>query len=323
VPSKLRLVTLMAFLKLSFARKGSVMKAIIFVSCAHSVNFHFEIFKAAETDNSTGSEPSVTSKTVARAAYITSNANQDIALHKLYGDLDQPVRTATLKSFSDCKEPALLITTDIASRGLDIPSVDLVVELDPAFSFDEHVHRVGRTARAGRPGKAVLFLLPGAEEGYVSLLQSGATAELYDTVLQRGLSIPWQELPFETHAKISQDQSYTEKAESLQLHLEQRLLTDKRLLDLGRNGFKSHIRAYATHVKPERVYFNLAEVHLGHVAKSFALREAPGGIGNGLDRKASRKTRAGRPKGDEGGEGMYVRLSKKLVDSGVSEFNIG
>jgi ATP-dependent RNA helicase DDX31/DBP7 len=332
VPAKLRLVTLLSFLKLTFARKGSVMKAMVFVSCAHSVNFHFELLRAAGSDTGSESEHKLTSNTVAKAAYITSSANRDIVLHKLYGDLEQPVRTATLKSFSDSKEPALLITTDIASRGLDIPSVDLVVELDPAFSVEEHVHRVGRTARAGRPGKAVLFLLPGAEEGYVSLLPSGATAQLYDTTLHRGLSIPWEDFPFETHANMSQDQSYTDKAESLQLHFEQRLLNNRRLLDLGRNGFKSHIRAYATHVKPERGYFDMAELHLGHVAKSFALREAPGGIGNGLDKRASKKSRAKRAKGDgiEGAEDgtagsrdMYERLSRMLVNSGASEFNIG
>jgi len=331
VPAKLRLVTLLSFLKLTFARKGSVMKAMIFVSCAHSVDFHFELLKAADSDTMSESEHSLTSKTVVKAAYITSKANHDITVHKLYGGLEQPVRTATLKSFSDAKEPALLITTDIASRGLDIPFVDLVVELDPAFSVDEHVHRVGRTARAGRPGKAVLFLLPGAEEGYVSLLPSGATAQLYDTVLQRGLSIPWEDFPFETQAKISQDQSYTGKAESLQLHFEQRLLNNRKLLDLGRSGFKSHVRAYATHVKPERVYFDMAELHLGHVAKSFALREAPGGIGNGLDKRASKKARAKRAKvdmdvsedGTRGSREMYERLSRMLVKSGASEFNIG
>lgn len=343
-PAKLRLVTLLSFLKFTFARKGSVMKAIVFISCADSVDFHYELLKApaegqASEKAGESSSNNLTANTVANAAYITSAANKTIVLHKLHGSLPQPVRTATLRAFSDCGDPAVLITTDVSSRGLDIPSVDLVVELDPAFSVADHIHRIGRTARAGRPGKAVIFLLPGSEEGYVSLMTSGAsvpTPQLYDGVLQKGLSIP-MELPFETHSKITESQSYTEKAEALQLHFEQRLLDDRKRLELGRNGFKSHIRAYATHVKEERCYFDMTQLHLGHVAKSFCLREAPGGIGNGIDRKAGKagKATAGRGKrgrdDDEGdtevdvkaGRDLFMRMGRMAANAGASEFNLG
>lgn len=341
-PAKLRLVTLVSYLKSAFARKGSVMKAIVFISCADSVDFHFELLKAPPKEKPADKEKpanktddnarSATSTTVANSAYITSAANQTIALHRLHGSLSQPIRTATLRSFSESKDPAVLITTDIASRGLDIPSVDLVIELDPAFSLDDHIHRVGRTARAGRPGKAVIFLLPGSEEGYVSLLSSksgGAepTYQPYDAVLQKGLDIP-MELPFETHAKIAASQAYTDKAEALQLHFEQRLVEDRKRHDLGRNGFKSHVRAYATHVKEERCYFDMTKLHLGHVAKSFCLREAPGGIGNGIERKASRAGRAKRardeekPVDEDKGRAAYMRMGR-MANVGASEFNLG
>lgn len=335
-PAKLRLVTLISFLKFAFARKGSVMKAIIFISCADSVDFHFELLRAPtkEAKEKAADEKSLTSTTVSPAAYVTSAANQNIGLHRLHGSLSQPIRTATLKSFADSKDPALLITTDIASRGLDIPSVDLVIELDPAFSVADHIHRIGRTARAGRAGRAVVFLLPGCEEGYVSLLSSkgsSPTPQSYDTVLQKGLGIP-MELPFETHAKIEAGQSYTDKAESLQLHFEQRLLEDRKRLELARNGFKSHIRAYATHIKEERVYFDLMALHLGHVAKSFCLREAPGGIGNGIERKASKAGRAKRGREESGanaeggevvdGRAAFMRMGR-MANVGASEFNLG
>lgn len=335
-PAKLRLVTLISFLKFAFARKGSVMKAIIFISCADSVDFHFELLRAPtkEAKEKAADERSLTSTTVSPAAYVTSAANQNIGLHRLHGSLSQPIRTATLKSFAESKDPAVLITTDIASRGLDIPSVDLVLELDPAFSVADHIHRIGRTARAGRAGRAVVFLLPGCEEGYVSLLSSKGAApspQSYDAVLQKGLGIP-MELPFETHAKMEAGQSYTDKAEALQLHFEQRLLEDRKRLELARSGFKSHIRAYATHVKEERVYFDLMALHLGHMAKSFCLREAPGGIGNGIERKASKAGRAkrGREKSGanaEGGEvvdgrAAFMRMGRR-ANAGASEFNLG
>ncbi|KAK8081215.1 hypothetical protein PG997_009033 [Apiospora hydei] len=267
--AKPRLITLLALLKSTFARKGSVMKAIIFISCADS-----------------------TAGTVAEAAYITSPANHKIALFKLHGSLPQPIRTATLKAFHEESDPCVLITTDIASRGLDVPTVDLVIEYDPAFAVDDHVHRIGRTARAGRPGKAVLFLQPGSEEGYLAHLQAAMTGQSSESIIQKSFITPIM-LPkksgTDSEAPVLQsDKSAMKRAEALQLHIEQRLLDEKngaKLLDAARQGFRSYIRAYATHVKDERKYFDITQLHLGHTAKSFGLREAPGGIGGGPTRR--------------------------------------
>ncbi|KAI1765386.1 DEAD-domain-containing protein [Hypoxylon sp. FL1150] len=368
VPAKLRLVTLIALLKSAFARKGSVMKAIIFISCADSVNFHFELLRSSPPQ-SDGS--SLIKDTVADAAYITSPANPNIHLLKLHGSLQQPVRTSTLASFRDSKDPCVLITTDIASRGLDVPAVDLVIEYDPAFSVDDHVHRIGRTARAGRPGKAALFLQPGCEEGYIDLLKSATplAPQSFESTLQKGfitpITIPKPADSIEPAPTLASDrQTPNSRAEALQLHLEQRLLASEKetngnantntnansinnnkLLDAARQAFRSHIRAYATHVRDERVYFDITQLHLGHAAKSFALREAPGGIGGGPSRRAF-KPGQHRPKPGSGGaqkrsggaggdsdreEGnaadedaaRRMRMKMKAVMSAASEFNIG
>lgn len=347
VPAKLRLVTLMAYLKSVFSRRGHTMKAIIFMSCADTVDFHYELLKIPENGEvppPATKDAEHTSKTVAKAAYITSLASPEVVLHRMHGSLSQPVRTATLKSFSACKSPSLLITTDVSSRGLDIPSVDLVIEYDPAFSFADHIHRIGRTARAGRSGDAVIFLLPGTEEGYIELLKaSGSPSPLsYESVLQKGLMTKL-EFPVETTAKPEDGKSYHDKAETLQLHLEQRLLIDSKRLELARNGFKSHIRAYATHTREERVHFDITQLHLGHVAKAYGLRDPPGGIGAGLDRKAKGNKDAGKrtAKGVKGAKkdddddsdsdkqdqakparAMLMRKSRMLT-TGASEFNIG
>lgn len=357
VPAKLRLVTLMAYLKSVFSRRGHTMKAIIFMSCADTVDFHFELLKipdSGEAPQPASKDEENTSKTVAKAAYITSLASPEVVLHRMHGSLSQPVRTATLRSFSACKSPSLLITTDVSSRGLDIPSVDLVIEYDPAFSFSDHIHRIGRTARAGRSGDAVIFLLPGTEEGYIELLKaSGSPSSLsYESVLQKGLMTKL-EFPVETTAKPEDGQTSHNKAETLQLHLEQRLLIDSKRLELARNGFKSHIRAYATHTREERVHFDITQLHLGHVAKAYGLRDPPGGIGAGIDRKAQKGNRVagkGTAKGARGARGargakaanrnddddddsdkqeqakparsMLMRKSRMLM-SGASEFNIG
>ncbi len=332
VPSKLRLVTLVSYLKSVFSRRGRTMKAIIFMSCADSVDFHYEMLRnpdESDVPQSASRDAELVSKTVSKAAYFTSAASPEVVLHRMHGSLSQPVRTATLRSFSACKTPSLLITTDVSSRGLDIPSVDLVIEYDPAFSFADHIHRVGRTARAGRSGDAALFLLPGAEEGYIELLKSSTppSSQPYEAILKKGLMAKL-EFPVETSAKPEDAQSYHDKAETLQLHLEQRLLNDAKRLELARNGFKSHIRAYATHVKDERVHFDITQLHLGHVAKSFGLREAPGGIGSGIERKAKKKGSRDAPKSDRGQEqrpagDVIKRKSMMLMSAAADEFNIG
>jgi ATP-dependent RNA helicase DDX31/DBP7 len=286
---KLRLVTLLALLKSTFARKGSVMKAIVFISCADSVDFHYELLRAAPA--------SLTTTTVAEAAYITSPANTKISLFKLHGSLAQPVRTATLASFKTATDPCVLITTDIASRGLDVPAVELVIEYDPAFSVADHVHRIGRTARAGRSGKAVLFLQPGCEEGYIAHLQNpNLSGQSSDTMIQKGfvtpITLPKVSLKDAEAPTLESEKSPFKRAEALQLHLEQRLLesekTGSKLLDSARRAFRSQIRAYTTHVREERGFFDITQLHLGHTAKSFGLREAPGGIGGGPSRRVSK-----------------------------------
>lgn len=57
-------------------------------------------------------------------------------------------------------DKAILVATDVAARGLDIPSVSLVVHYNASNTFDEYVHRTGRTGRAGLSGKSVLLATP-------------------------------------------------------------------------------------------------------------------------------------------------------------------
>ncbi|XP_039251896.2 putative ATP-dependent RNA helicase DDX47 [Styela clava] len=75
----------------------------------------------------------------------------------LHGQLTQPKRLGALHKFKS-KSRTILIATDVASRGLDIPHVDVVINFDIPTHSKDYIHRVGRTARAGRAGKAVTFV---------------------------------------------------------------------------------------------------------------------------------------------------------------------
>ncbi|MCG6885018.1 MAG: DEAD/DEAH box helicase [Silicimonas sp.] len=77
----------------------------------------------------------------------------------IHGDLDQSQRTRTLDAFRD-RSLRFLVASDVAARGLDIPSVSHVFNYDVPSHSEDYVHRIGRTGRAGRDGKAVMISAP-------------------------------------------------------------------------------------------------------------------------------------------------------------------
>ncbi|XP_071796914.1 probable ATP-dependent RNA helicase DDX47 [Asterias amurensis] len=75
----------------------------------------------------------------------------------LHGQMSQSKRLGTLNKFKG-KSRSILIATDVASRGLDIPHVDVVINFDIPTHSKDYIHRVGRTARAGRAGRSITFV---------------------------------------------------------------------------------------------------------------------------------------------------------------------
>ncbi|KAF2201744.1 ATP-dependent RNA helicase-like protein dbp7 [Delitschia confertaspora ATCC 74209] len=385
VAPKLRLVSLVGFLKQAFRRKGSVMKAIVFISCADSVDFHFDLVtsrpegeevtspktETAEPEKKleeTSSETKPLEKKSKNSKVIQSDPTKLVVTHtespilsppthtvtayRLHGSLPQSLRTSTLAHFAKNKEASVLFATDVASRGLDLPNVDLVVEFDPAFARDDHLHRIGRTARAGRDGRACIFLMPGCEEGYVEILkndrkdgESGVNIGRQDAdeILKKGLQPAGQAI---INGKKEYKTAYMDRATDLQLDFERWVLASPARLESARRAYQSHVRAYATHVAAERGYFDIKQLHLGHLAKAFALRERPSGMKvPGLRTGAGRESKSTRGKGgmpkdghvnpnipEEGAPGAdeaakmrkAVRSKEKFLRSAAAdEFNLG
>jgi superfamily II DNA/RNA helicase len=113
-------------------------------------------------------------------AIIFCNRKREVAvLHKslvkhgfgavaLHGDLDQPARMAALEQFRK-GEAQLLVASDVAARGLDIPDVSHIFNFDVPHHPDDYVHRVGRTGRAGRSGTAISLVSPADEKSLAAI----------------------------------------------------------------------------------------------------------------------------------------------------------
>ncbi|MEA2954404.1 MAG: hypothetical protein QOJ96_3924 [Alphaproteobacteria bacterium] len=132
-------------------------------------------------------------------AIIFCNRKREVALlHKslvshgfnavaLHGDLDQSARTAALDQFRN-GEAKLLIASDVAARGLDIPEVSHVFNFDVPHHADDYVHRIGRTGRAGKSGTAITIVAPIDQKAVVAIEKL------------TGQTIPWMGEPPRTDA---------------------------------------------------------------------------------------------------------------------------
>jgi superfamily II DNA/RNA helicase len=113
-------------------------------------------------------------------AIVFCNRKRDVAvLHRslqkhgfaavaLHGDMDQHARMAALDSFRTGEMP-ILVASDVAARGLDIPAVSHVFNYDIPHHAEDYVHRIGRTGRAGRSGQSFTLVSPGEEKSLAAI----------------------------------------------------------------------------------------------------------------------------------------------------------
>lgn len=108
-------------------------------------------------ENANGSGKAIVftqTKADANQLILTDKIKEDVEV--MHGDIGQNQREVTLKRFKEGKFN-VLVATDVASRGLDIPNVDLVIQVEPPTDTETYIHRSGRTARAGNSGTCITF----------------------------------------------------------------------------------------------------------------------------------------------------------------------
>ncbi|KNZ78062.1 ATP-dependent rRNA helicase SPB4 [Termitomyces sp. J132] len=190
-----------------------------------------------------------------------------VTLYSLHGNLPPAARTRTLSSFSSALSspaaPSILFATDVAARGLDLPHVDVVIQFDPPSDPKAFSHRCGRTARAGRSGRAWVLLV-GREIEYTDFMS------IRKIPLRRRAYLNKESLSSTTDDEDRQEDAqvaeYLERIRGI-------LLTDRGIHDQAAKAFVSFIRAYSKH---EASYiFRIKDLDFVGVAKSFGLLRLP------------------------------------------------
>ena len=181
------------------------------------------------------------------------SGNERFLLIPLHGKHPPNVRQKNFARFSNSTTPSILLTTDVAARGLDIPQVDLVVQIDPPSDPKAFLHRCGRAGRAGRKGLSVIFLQPGREEDYIPFLEVRKT--------------PVTPLIHPSIAISDEEASNAAKA------MQEVVLSDRALHDKAQRGFVSWVQAYSKHQASS--IFRVVDLDWADAGKAWALLKLP------------------------------------------------
>ena len=212
-PSEKRFLLLFTFLK-----KNRNKKIMVFMNSCLSVKFHNELLN-----------------------YI------DLSCMCIHGRQKQSKRSETFTQF--CRaESGILLCTDVAARGLDIPRVDWIVQFDPPDDPKEYIHRVGRTARGeAATGHALLLLRPEELDFLKYLKQAKVPMKAYE--------FSWS------------------KVAHIQPQLEKLMSENYFLHKSAREAFKAFIRAYASHSLKD--IFDVSKLDLSKVVAAFGMKTPP------------------------------------------------
>ena len=171
----------------------------------------------------------------------------DIPALSLHGKQKQQKRTNTFFEFCNAKR-GILLSTDVAARGLDIPDVDWIIQYDPPDDPRDYIHRVGRTARGTKgKGKSLMFLIP-QELGFLRYLKAA--------------KVPLNEYEFPP-SKIANIQSQLEKLIKNNYWLHQ----------AAKDGYRAYLQAYASHHL--KTVYKVDKLDLVKVGRSFGFSVPP------------------------------------------------
>ncbi|GAX83788.1 hypothetical protein CEUSTIGMA_g11213.t1 [Chlamydomonas eustigma] len=183
----------------------------------------------------------------------------------LHGRMKQAARESTLESYTKLQAGCLLCT-DLAARGLDIPDVNWILQFDPPQDPSSFVHRVGRTARMGRIGHALVMIMP-HETSYVEFLQLRKVPLLEVDRLGGMIDESVSREPAQGFPKTIGPQ------DPLLQVLRKEAEADREVMEAGTRAFVSYVRGYKEHHC--KYIFRIQDLNLGRLATLFALLRLP------------------------------------------------
>lgn len=184
---------------------------------------------------------------------ILANSAVSISVIPLHGKHPPNVRQKNFSRFTNATKPSILLTTDVAARGLDIPQVDLVIQIDAPSDPKAFLHRCGRAGRAGRKGLSVIFLHPGREEDYIPFLQVRKTPIV----------------PLEDPEIVVSEAEAVTATEQLRYMVKQ----DRALHDKSQRAFVSWLQSYSKHQAAS--IFRVADLNWTDLGNAWALLKLP------------------------------------------------
>lgn len=273
-PCGSRLAILLSILKHLFEREPS-QKVVLFFSTCDAVDFHYSLL----TEFLFSSYPQ------------TEEGNRTMFLGcktlRLHGNMEQEDRTRSFQAFKTEKS-ALLLSTDVSARGLDFPNVRCIIQYDSPGEATEYVHRVGRTARMGERGESLLFLQPSEIDYLQDLEEHGVSLVEYPLVKVL------DSFPLSAHKNNIKKSVFIDLHPwimCLQKALEAFISSKPKMDELAKRAFCSWVRAYTAHRGDLKRIFMVKKLHLGHVAKSFALKQQPSLVGKSFQNQTKKRKR--------------------------------
>ncbi|XP_027208755.1 uncharacterized protein [Penaeus vannamei] len=168
----------------------------------------------------------------------------EVPVSLLHGRLSQNKRTDGFFTFKN-QTKGTLLCTDVGARGWDIKGIDLIIQFDPPSDPMEYIHRVGRTARAGDSGSAILFLQP-HETNFISYMKS-------HSVTLPHMDISWREVE--------------------ELQVEELNQHDEHLSNMGKKAYRAFLRSYMA--LPLKSIFDPSKLDTLRVARAYGFNKEP------------------------------------------------
>jgi ATP-dependent RNA helicase DDX31/DBP7 len=331
VPAKLRLVTLCAQLMSIHSKRDSKsgLRTIVYFSNCDSVDFHYNLLSKTSItigqDTTTTSDSKPTIGTPLDALFCLPRPTK---VYKLHGNIDHTLRIQTYETFTRTKtHDSILLCTDVAARGLDWPGVGSIIQFDPPCDRKDYIHRMGRTARLGMQGEGTLFLQP-SEIMYLERLKNDGVIGFERKVLhilEQGLFTDDERKAnkaLKSKSEVKYEHRVREEATRWQHAFEQCVQRSPSMAEEARKAFLASVRAYATHASDEKDVFHVRQLHLGHYAKAFAMRDAPSKIRVGSE-KLKVKMKRGVEAAFSLSKGVESYASARYATKLANEFNIG